>query len=69
MAVYNLPPNIFGQNLYWGPGTVGTTTAVASWYNEIELYDYNKPKYSPQTGHFTQIVWKERFIIFRFELF
>lgn len=29
------------------------------WYSEIAAYDFNKPEYSPKTGHFTQVVWKE----------
>ena len=28
-----------------------------TWYTEISLYNYNKPGYSRNTGHFTQIVW------------
>lgn len=31
---------------------------VRTWYTEIALYDYNKPGYSRNTGHFSQIVWK-----------
>lgn len=34
-----------------------------AWYQEIQFYDYNKPAYSANTGHFTQIVWKESKIL------
>jgi glioma pathogenesis-related protein 2 len=33
--------------------------AVKSWYDEASLYNYNSPDFSHQTGHFTQIVWKD----------
>ena len=35
------------------PGKV--TGAVNAWYREIKDYDYNHPKFSDKTGHFTQV--------------
>ncbi|XP_042277182.1 uncharacterized protein glipr2 [Thunnus maccoyii] len=32
---------------------------VESWYNEIKDYNWSRPGYSGNTGHFTQVVWKE----------
>ena len=29
-----------------------------TWYTEVALYDYKKPGYSMNIGHFSQIVWK-----------
>jgi uncharacterized protein YkwD len=55
-----------GENLFvlhtTAPGVnIGNlaTHAVKSWYDEVSLYNYNKPDFSHQTGHFTQIVWKD----------
>jgi len=28
------------------------------WYNEINKYNYTSPGFSKETGHFTQVVWK-----------
>jgi uncharacterized protein YkwD len=48
----NIP---YGENL--ATGFSGPTSVTNAWYDEHRLYDRNKPIYSPQTGHFTQLVW------------
>ena len=48
-----------GENLYCCYGMECTGNGMTdSWYNEIKLYDFNKPGWSSATGHFTQVVWK-----------
>ncbi|MGW3349940.1 CAP family protein [Nonomuraea rubra] len=51
-----------GENIYWGADTESTpakgSTAVASWYDEITYYDFDKAEFTPDSGHFTQLVWK-----------
>nr|XP_033817962.1 uncharacterized protein LOC117368424 [Geotrypetes seraphini] len=32
---------------------------VDSWYNEIKNYNFSRPGFSGNTGHFTQVVWKD----------
>lgn len=50
----------YGENLYWRSGRTPTCgDAVIAWYNEIALYNFDQPKFSPKTGHFTQLVWRE----------
>ncbi|CAF4756565.1 unnamed protein product [Rotaria magnacalcarata] len=55
--------NGFGENLYMMSSSVpinnfAVTAAIQSWYDEIKDYDYNQPQFSMETGHFTQVVWK-----------
>ena len=33
--------------------------AVKIWYSEIKNYKYDSPGFSLNTGHFTQIVWRD----------
>ena len=52
-----------GENLYmeWisrGRAPINVDKCVASWYNEVALHDFDRPKFSKETGHFTQMVWK-----------
>lgn len=56
--------NDAGENLFYiiteypeAPETLAAK-AVEAWYEEVVHYDYNKPGFSVDTGHFTQVVWK-----------
>lgn len=52
----------YGENLYavWGVSnmTKALTQAIDAWYGEAADYNYEKPKFSAKTGHFTAVVWK-----------
>lgn len=55
----------------WKGETVGENIAMCSgqemtgkymtdiWYDEIADYNFNNPGFSGETGHFTQVVWKD----------
>ena len=51
-----------GENLYvtMSSGVVKITANAAadSWYKEKSNYNYAKPGFALNTGHFTQLVWK-----------
>ena len=54
-----------GENIYATYTTASSidagtlaNEAVKSWYDEVENYNYDKPGFSDNTGHFTQVVWK-----------
>ena len=32
---------------------------VKSWYNENQAYNFKRPHFSPNSGHFTQLIWKD----------
>ncbi|UJR37727.1 hypothetical protein I4U23_030422 [Adineta vaga] len=53
-----------GENLYmqWisrGKVDVSAKAADKNWYDEIALHSFKRPKFSKETGHFTQLVWKD----------
>ncbi|MER5426067.1 CAP family protein [Streptosporangium roseum] len=49
-----------GENIFWGGGSEALpgSIAVNNWYQEISAYDFAAAKFSPEAGHFTQLVWK-----------
>lgn len=47
----------YGENL--AAGYVGGQDPTNAWYNEIELYDYQNPGFTEETGHFTQLIWND----------
>jgi uncharacterized protein YkwD len=47
----------YGENLAWGYKTA--TDAVEAWYSEASNYNYDNPGFAFNTGHFTQLVWKD----------
>lgn len=55
----------YGENLYVSYTTASSMNAgklaqeaVKGWYDEIKAYSFEQPGYSSETGHFTQVVWK-----------
>jgi uncharacterized protein YkwD len=48
----------YGENLAWVSVPKPVSDVVRLWYGEVEKYDFSNPGFSPQIGHFTQVVWK-----------
>ncbi|KAI0127101.1 CAP domain-containing protein [Xylariales sp. AK1849] len=46
----------YGENL--AIGCSNATSCVEAWGNERDQYDFSHPDFSEETGHFTQLVWK-----------
>lgn len=55
----NLGENLYMQWISAGAVKVEAKAAIKSWYDEIALHNFKRPKYSAATGHFTQMVWKD----------
>uniref|UniRef100_A0A0N5C4K2 SCP domain-containing protein n=1 Tax=Strongyloides papillosus TaxID=174720 RepID=A0A0N5C4K2_STREA len=51
------PDKRFGKNLAYVPINM-IVDSVRLWYNEIQNYHYENPGFGMNTGHFTQLVWK-----------
>lgn len=52
-----------GENIYmyWSSDNsamANSKNATQSWYDEIKDYNFDKPGFAMNTGHFTQVVWK-----------
>jgi len=56
-------PVRYGQNLAQSPRSYDMDDAgvyaVKAWYGEIANYSYNYPEFADNTGHFTQLIWRE----------
>ena len=53
-------PSEHGENLAAGTsGALDADAVVAMWAGEEEQYDYRRAAFGMQTGHFTQVVWKD----------
>ena len=50
--------DLLDSKLTWLIDIVGAE-ATRAWYDEINSYDFDNPSFSDETGHFTQVVWKD----------
>jgi uncharacterized protein YkwD len=50
---------LYGENMAFATYGTNVGEIVTWWYEEEPLYDYNNPGFSPDTGHFTQVVWND----------
>ncbi|KLJ09977.1 hypothetical protein EMPG_14611 [Blastomyces silverae] len=39
-------------------GYANVTAAVQAWGDERALFDFDRPRFTHETGHFSQLVWK-----------
>lgn len=53
------PSTRYGENLaYFAPaGSVSEPEVADGWYREKSIYDFSRPGFSFEAGHFTQLVW------------
>lgn len=48
----------YGENLAMSSASLTPGRVMQLWYDEVSLFDYANPQFSPKTGHFTQIIWQ-----------
>jgi uncharacterized protein YkwD len=49
----------YGENLAAAtPGALASEDVVGMWYAERDKYRWDRPGFSPTTGHFTQVIWR-----------
>ncbi|KAH8243335.1 hypothetical protein KR032_006626, partial [Drosophila birchii] len=53
--VHSKSDGLYGENLCIR--TRDPEKCVQYWYNEHIFYDYSSPRFSFETGHFTQVIW------------
>ncbi len=49
----------YGENIFFASASFPLENVMEKWYEEEKIYNYNHPRFSHHTGHFTQIVWKD----------
>lgn len=52
-----------GESFGYTSSPGGITAVIEKFYQEMQLYDDQKPGFSSETGHFTQLVWKSTKIV------
>uniref|UniRef100_A0A1A9VV03 SCP domain-containing protein n=1 Tax=Glossina austeni TaxID=7395 RepID=A0A1A9VV03_GLOAU len=53
------PSDKYGQALFMGANyDPSAEEVIKDWYEEIDHFDFNNPKFSQETGNFTQLMWK-----------
>ncbi|HVK72612.1 MAG TPA: CAP domain-containing protein [Kofleriaceae bacterium] len=50
----------YGENLAGGTsGALSPASVTEMWYREVGSYDFKRGGFSMDTGHFTQVVWRD----------
>ena len=64
--LYMIPPNLYkgdivGENIAIidNYDDINFEDIINKWYEEKQKYDFNSNNYIENTGHFTQLIWKE----------
>jgi hypothetical protein len=54
-----------GENIAWLVSNykIDGWSATDMWYKEIKNYNYNYPGFSIYTGHFTQLIWRNSYLV------
>ena len=60
-AAFGHPPDLpYGENLFWhSRAETACELMVRGWYDEIKLYNFKRASFAPETGHFTQLIWRD----------
>ena len=63
------PSGRHGQNGFggWG-GQWRAEQAVQAWYDEVKDYNFSYGGFAMNTGHFTQLVWRETVKVQSFDI-
>ncbi|EDW64484.2 Golgi-associated plant pathogenesis-related protein 1 [Drosophila virilis] len=58
-AMEHRPQPKYGENIFLSGGMdVTGDLPVDMWYREINAFNFDKPDFTPTSGHFTQLIWK-----------